>query len=47
MASAISPSPIPLSRALVTLICKHGWQLAVMDAPTAINRMVFSSSVMA
>jgi hypothetical protein len=31
---------------LVTFICKHGWQLAVIDAPTAINRIVRSSSFM-
>jgi hypothetical protein len=46
MASAISCSSAPFSRAFMTFTSRHGWQLAVMDAPTAINRMVRSSSFM-
>jgi hypothetical protein len=35
---------IPSSRALAALVCKHGWQLALIEAPTAINLLVPLSS---
>jgi hypothetical protein len=31
---------------LFTFVCRHGWQFAVMDAPTAINLRTRGSSFM-
>jgi hypothetical protein len=45
-ASATSCASAPLSRARVALIFRQGWQLAVTDAPTAINLFSRSSSFM-
>src|SRR3989304_2789095 len=44
MASAISCSSQPLPSALAKLACKQDWQLAVIEALTAIKRIVRSSS---
>jgi hypothetical protein len=46
MASAISCPSAPFSRAFAKLTSRHGWQFAVIEAPTAINLIVRSSSFM-
>jgi len=43
MASVISRASAPLSRAIAVVACKQGWQLAKIDAPTAINALIRSS----
>lgn len=45
IASIISLLSAPYSRALFVWYCKHGFQFAVTDAPTAINSLIRSSSI--
>src|SRR5512141_2543729 len=46
IASAISPASAPNSRALLLWYCRQGWQLAVIEAPTAMSSFVLFSIAM-
>src|SRR5512139_2338381 len=46
IASAISPASAPNSWALSVWYCRQGWQLAVIDAPTATSSLILLSIAM-